>query len=401
MAHIADTFREQCSTRPDVMIKGLVDSIPHPFIVRDPSFQVVLANKAAEEYFGGELLGKTCYEAQHMGHSICEECPVVEAGSDLEHVQREEKHPETGDYIQIDTYPMLDEDGNFCGVIETTQVINDRVEAMNKIRGLLRDASVQNQKLTEWRRNFDFELDVARQIQRALVPQEAFCREGICFEFLYQPTGSVGGDLYDVVPLDEHRTGILIADASGHGVGAAFIAVMIKIVFRSYMIDKTSPAGALKAVNKHLLQVMPKGHFATAFYGIYDARENEILFSDAGHPKPLLARAGTNEVDMLEGSGFVLGTLEDIGTEERTVQVAPGDRMLFYTDGVVETLNTDGEQYTSARLRKQFRECTDANRSELLQHIIGDVRSFSAGQEIDDDLTLVMVEVLEKETQAD
>ncbi|MFW6457638.1 MAG: SpoIIE family protein phosphatase, partial [Planctomycetota bacterium] len=320
MAHIADTFRAQCSTKPDVMIKGLVDSIPHPFIVRDPDFHVVLANRAAEEYFGDELLGKTCYEAQHMGHSICEECPVVEAGTNLQHVQREEKHPETGDYIQIDTYPMLDEEDNFCGVIETTQVINDRVEAMDKIRDLLHDASIRNQKLKEWRRNFDFELDVARQIQRALVPQESFCRKGICFEFLYQPTGTVGGDLYDIVPLDDDRTGILIADASGHGVGAAFIAVMIKIVFRSYMIDKTSPVGALEAVNKHLLQVMPNGQFATAFYGIYDAEKNEMVFSRAGHPMPLIARGDSGDVDMLDGGGFVLGTLEDIGAEESTVE---------------------------------------------------------------------------------
>lgn len=392
MAHIADTFRSQCSARPDVMINGLVDSIPHPFVVRDPDFRVVLANNAAEEYFGGDLLGKTCYEAQHMGHAICEDCPVIEAGTDLEHVQREEKHPETGDYIQIDTYPMLDEEENFCGVIETTQIINDRVEAMNKIRGLLRDASVRNQKLKEWRRNFDFELDVARQIQRALVPQESFCRKGICFEFLYQPTGSVGGDLYDIVPIDENRTGILIADASGHGVGAAFIAVMIKIVFRSYMIDKSSPAGALEAVNKHLLQVMPDGQFATAFYGIYDAETCEMIFSRAGHPMPLVARAGTNEVDTLDGGGFVLGTLEDIGAEEGSVQLGQGDRLLFYTDGVVEALNPEGEQYSVMRLRKKFREAEKKERPELLHQIIHDVRSFSAGHEIDDDLTLVLLE---------
>jgi hypothetical protein len=270
MAHIADKFRDRCSARPDIMVTALVDSIPHPFIVRDPNYRVVLANQAAEEYFGGELLGKTCYEAQHMGHAVCEECPVKETACSRRHVQREERHPGTGDYVQIDTYPMRDGDGHFCGVIETTQVINDRVEAMNKIRELLRDASVRNQKLTEWRRHFDFELDVARQIQRALVPQDPFCRQGMCFEFLYQPTGSVGGDLYDIVALDENRTGVLIADASGHGVGAAFIAVMIKIVFRSYVMDKSSPGSALESINSHLLDVMPEGQFATAFYGIYD-----------------------------------------------------------------------------------------------------------------------------------
>ncbi|MFW6044844.1 MAG: SpoIIE family protein phosphatase [Planctomycetota bacterium] len=395
MANISESFKQVCSTRPEIMVRGLVDSIPHPFIVRDLDFRVVLANEAAEEYFGEDLLGKTCYEAQHMGHSICEECPVVEAGESERHVQREERHPETGDYLQIDTYPMRDDGGSFCGVIETTQVINDRVEAMNKIRDLLREASLRNQKLVEWRRNFDFELDVAREIQRALVPQESFCRNGICFDFLYQPTGSVGGDLYDIVTIDDDRTGILIADASGHGVGAAFIAVMIKIVFRSYMIDKSDPTAALEAINRHLLEVMPEGQFATAFYGIYDTSSHELVFSRAGHPKPFVARRETHEIEMLDAGGFVLGTLEDVGAEESTISLQPGDRILFYTDGVVEARNKSGDQYSSYRLQKKFREICERDRSELLKNLIGDVRAFSAGHEIDDDLTLVMAEALE------
>jgi sigma-B regulation protein RsbU (phosphoserine phosphatase) len=380
------------------MVTALVDSIPHPFIVRDPAYRVVLANKAAEEYFGDDLLGKTCYEAQHMGHSVCSDCPVKEASTTRRHVQREERHPETGDYVQIDTYPMRDVEGHFCGVIETTQIINDRVKAMNKIRGLLREASVRNQKLTEWRRNFDFELDVARQIQRALVPQDPFCRQGVCFEFLYQPTGSVGGDLYDVVPLDEDRTGILIADASGHGVGAAFIAVMIKIVFRSYVIDKSSPASALESINRHLLNVMPEGQFATAFYGIYDPGERELVFSRAGHPMPLLARAGSNRVEKLDTDGFVLGTLESIGVEERRVEFQTGDRLLFYTDGVVEAQNPDGEPYSVDRLVRSFRRLHRDERSEMLQQVIGEVREFVSGRDIEDDLTLVVAEAIEGAT---
>ena len=395
MAHISQGFREHCSARPDVMVTALVDSIPHPFIVRNTDFRVVLANQAAEDYFGTGLVGETCYEAQHMGHEICQECPAKEAAVARRHVQREERHPETGDYIQIDTYPMHDGDGDFCGVIETTQIINERVEAMNKIRNLLREASVRNQKLTEWRRNFDFELDVARQIQHALVPQEPFCRRGICFEFLYQPTGSVGGDLYDIVPLDDHRTGVLIADASGHGVGAAFIAVMIKIVFRSYVIDKSHPASALEANNRHLVQVMPDGQFATAFYGIYDSEAREMTFSRAGHPKPMVARREAGKVEMLDTDGFVLGPLEEIGAEDRKVALDIGDRLLFYTDGVVEARNAQGEQYSVDRLKECFSGVHASDRSQLLEKVITDVREFAGGRESDDDLTLVMAEAIQ------
>jgi sigma-B regulation protein RsbU (phosphoserine phosphatase) len=295
---------------------------------------------------------------------------------------------------------MFGEAGDLRGIIETTQVVNERVEAMEKIRGLLRDASLRNQELTEWHRTMEVELNVARQIQRALIPQHPLCRPGICFEFLYEPSGTVGGDLYDVIPLDGDRTGILIADASGHGVGAAFIAVMIEILFRSPDVDKGSPRAALATVNGQLRQVVPEGQFATAFYGVFDAASGALRFTRAGHPKPMLLRHGADDVELLDTDGFVLGTLDEIALEERTVALEPGDRLLYYTDGIVEAAGGQGERYGVDRLRDVFGSAGSLARAELLERIVADVRRFAEGNPIADDIAIVIAEATDAGTKA-
>jgi sigma-B regulation protein RsbU (phosphoserine phosphatase) len=110
---------------------------------------------------------------------------------------------------------------------------------------------------------------------------------------------------------------------------------------------------------------------------------------------PLLARAGTGEIVKLDTEGFVLGTLESAGVEEQTVSFETGDRLLFYTDGVVEAQNPDGEQYSVERLVRSFRQVHRDELSEMLQQVIGNVRQFVNGRDIEDDLTLVVAEAIE------
>lgn len=394
MAIVDDRFWEWFPERCKSFIRALVDSITCPLIIRDLDYVVVLANRAAEQHYERPLLGRRCYEIQRGRDEACDSCPGKNGWGVEEPVTRELEDPLTGEYLELTNYPVCDEGGRCLAVIETTRAVTHRVEAEHRVRELLQETTRRNQELQRWRRQVELELDVARQIQAKLVPQQAFCRPGICLDFLYRPSGEIGGDLYDVVPLGEERTGVFIADASGHGVGAAVMAAMIKIVFRCHEVEGQEPAGALAVLNRQLQGVMPSDQFATAFYGIYDRGEGSMRYSQAGHPPPMLLRSGTGEVVRLESEGFVLGTLDDARLGEGTTEVAPGDRLLLYTDGIVEAANEKQEPYGTDRLEEFFRSNSDLGAENLLERIFRDVQDFVGSAPITDDLTLVLAEAV-------
>jgi len=392
MAQISDKFKQKCSRGPELMVRALVDSIPYPLIVRDLEYTIGLANKAALEYFGGELIGRRCYEAQRSSECPCEDCPAREAARTGHPAHRELRDERTGEHVDIDVYPMFDGEGAFCSIIETTRIVTKYVNARHKIQQLVQRLTAQNQQLNDWGRRITFELNVAQEIQRTLVPQHPVCHRRICFEFLYQPSGEVGGDMYDVFSLDEDRTGVLIADASGHGIGAAFLAVMVKMAFLSEDMAKDSPKAALEALNEQLLRLVPAGQFLTAFYGVFDARTRQLRYALAGHPRPMLLRRGAGSVELLDADGFVLGSIGGVEMEERSVRLGSGDRLLLYTDGVEDIANAEGERYGRARLEKALLGSAAGGLPELLKGVVADVRAFAGDTPADDDLTLIIAE---------
>ena len=393
MAQILDSFREQCSHRPDLMLSNLVDSIPYPVVVHDTEYRIVLANRAAADYFGEDLMGHKCYEAERKRHSVCENCPVRQTSEGHESARRELRDPETGDYLQIDTHPMYDAEGDFCGVIETTRPINETAEAIQRLQEMLAETGAKTRELAQFRQSMDFELHIAREIQRSLLPRQGVSRPGIHFEFLYEPSGSIGGDLYDVQKVNDHTTGMLLADASGHGVGAAFIAVMMKDIFRSSDVDYGDPVGVLAEMNGRLTEIIPAGQFATAFYAVYDAASGRLRYSRAGHPLPMVRKRAEGETEMLDTYGFVLGSLEDAELEEQSTMLEPGDRLLFYTDGVIEARNAQEEQFGVERLEEVFSACASAGCEDMMETILDSVRSFVGDTPVTDDITLVTAQV--------
>ena len=392
MAKIAASFQQECSRHPDLILSAMMDAVPDPTIVRDLDYTIVFANAAAERYYGEGLIGSKCHEVQRACSTICEDCPVREVMATLRGVRRKARDPKTGEHFEIDTYPMFDVAGNLCGTIEDARNVTESQEAMEKIRDLLDQVRVQNVALTRWRRTLDRELNIAREIQDALAPQRPLCLRDVCFDFRYEPCGTVGGDLHDILVLDEDRVGVLIADASGHGVGAAFIGVLIKMAFLSGEVDRGSPKSALETVNRRLLEVVPPGQFATAFYGVYDSARRELRFTRAGHPMPMLLRRDAQAAEMLDTDGLVLGALEEIGLEERTVPLLPGDHLLLYTDGLVDATNPGGERYGAQRPEHVLVANRGAGHMEIMELIMRDVRDFADGRPFSDDLTLIVAE---------
>ncbi len=394
MAEFADSFLDKCARAPQGILGALLDSMPYPVIMRDMGLCVVLANRAAEHFYGRDVLGSRCCDVAPFRDCVCENCPAHEALEANRAVEREVRQPEDDSHLVVGMYPVYGPEDEPCGVVEFVRDVTEDRRREHKVRSLLAELSANNRELTEWRRSFQYELNAAREIQRHLVPEGPMCVGGVCFDFHYGPSGEVGGDLFDVFPLDGRRVGVLISDASGHGVGAGLIAVMVRMVCRSYGMDREDPVGVLEAVNRELVPIIPPGQFATAFYGVCDAEEERLRMALAGHPQPLMLRGDGTEAEWLGEGGLVLGSLEEARFEEVSTEFHQGDRLVLYTDGVLDAAAPDGEHFGSDRLRELALRNRGLRGADFLNAVVEGVQDFAQRRSLSDDMTVVLLELV-------
>jgi sigma-B regulation protein RsbU (phosphoserine phosphatase) len=229
------------------------------------------------------------------------------------------------------------------------------------------------------------ELEVARRIQRSILPEEFTGSAKFQVVARYVPMTSVAGDFYDFVLADEHQAGLLIADVSGHGVPAALIASMVKLAAASQRTVAADPARLLAGMNSALLG-NTRQQFVTAAYVHLDSQSRELRYSAAGHPPMLLLRHGN--VIEVEENGLMLAAFEFACYSNATHRLEPGDRLLLYTDGIVEASNASGEMFGRDALSDTLKMTAALSPSAAADSIISSVTKWSAKQ--DDDLTVLV-----------
>lgn len=209
---------------------------------------------------------------------------------------------------------------------------------------------VTRRVLTNERRlaTIENELDAARRIQSALLPRELPRLAGLELAVAYRPMTAVAGDLYAFLPVDDRRLGVLVADVSGHGVGAALIASLVKANVAAQAAHAASASAVLTGLNESLRESLD-GSFVTAVYAFVDLEASGVTLASAGHPPLLLCRRGS-AVRELSENGLPLGLFAAGQYTETHFGVEPGDRLLLYTDGVVEAESGSGEPYGAVRL---------------------------------------------------
>ena len=182
----------------------------------------------------------------------------------------------------------------------------------------------------------EYELRTASAIQASILPRRIPTVPGLNIAVRYVPMRAVAGDLYDFAAVDEQRAAVLVADVSGHGVPAALIASMAKVAFSAQADRAAHPDELLVGMNRALCGNGLEGQFVTATYAYIDTARHRVQYSSAGHPPPLLWRAGPREMTELTGGGVFLGFDPDASYPTCEAPVGPGDRLVLYTDGVVE-----------------------------------------------------------------
>jgi len=267
----------------------------------------------------------------------------------------------------------------------------DYLEAL--VRERTAELAERNIALTDRDLQMTRNLKVAAKIQKRLLPEILPDFEPIRFAVAFHGHDQVTGDYHDFLTIDPDRLGVLIADASGHGVPAAFVSVMAKMVCNAYCHSLDSPAAMLRAMNEHLGDMIEAEHFITMFAAIVNRRTMELTYARAGHPLPLWYSSTTGQVATLDAAGVMIGVLPDPGFVDQRVQLHRGDKVLFFTDGVAECRSMADELFGAERLQTLL--CREGHKpcQEVLGALEGELNRFRGDHPFDDDVTIVVLEV--------
>ena len=256
---------------------------------------------------------------------------------------------------------------------------------------LLRNEIAAGREARRQQADVQRELDEARRIQRQLLPTSLAQIEGCEIATQWVPASGVGGDCFDTIPFGSRRMGLCIADVVGKGIPAALLMSNLQASVRAFATEATCPAELCGQVNRILSGRIAEGRFISFFYCAIDTADGTLTFSNAGHYFPIVVHAD-GSVERLTDGGPVLGVFADAAYEQGQIPLAPGDRLVLFTDGVTEARNEQDEEFGEDRLIAS----TIANRScsapALQARLSEQVAAFS-GDTLQDDATLIVVAV--------
>ncbi len=241
-------------------------------------------------------------------------------------------------------------------------------------------------------------LKSARKKQLHMLP-DAPDVEGLEFGRYYNPASSLGGDFYDFIQTPGGHLGTVMGDVTGHGIDAAIVMGMAKKAIHIFGLENDDPLAVLRTANESLYPDLDDMTFVSASYGVLDLKTHHLLYVRAGHNPPILySPTGGEEMRHLKPKGIVLGMQKgqvfDTFTECMEVELASGDILLQYTDGIIEAKNRDGEEFGMERLDELVKVHGRRTAQEMVDAIRDDFTTFIQGLEQDDDVTLVALKVL-------
>jgi serine phosphatase RsbU (regulator of sigma subunit)/predicted ester cyclase len=245
------------------------------------------------------------------------------------------------------------------------------------------------QEISE-RERIEQEMRVARRIQQASLPEEVPKLEGWQINPYYQPAREVGGDFYDFYELEDGRVGLVVGDATGKGVPAALVVTATYSMLRAVAqaLGSFSPGELLAQVNETLLARIPPNMFVTCFYAILDPKSGILNYANAGHDLPYLCQG--DDAEELRARGMPLGLMSGMSYEEGEASLRQEDNVLFYSDGLVEAHDPEGEMFGFPRLRALVAEHAKEEERSLGDFLMEELYSFvGEGWEQEDDITLL------------
>jgi sigma-B regulation protein RsbU (phosphoserine phosphatase) len=248
----------------------------------------------------------------------------------------------------------------------------------------------------EERHHLQSELELAQDVQKMLLPQEAPNIPGLEIAAFSRPAQIVGGDYFDFVEFSNGLYGLAIADVAGHGVSASLHMASIQALLQTLVPVNKSPAEVMRQIHKLFIHNIRFETFVTFFIGAFDSSTKTLTFSNAGHQPPLLLRKNNSKeesVAMLWPTGAAIGLVEDAEFAEKTIELQKEDLLVLYTDGITEAVNLQNQEFGRKRLETLIRQVKRLPVKELIQKIRLSLEEFSEGKPLADDTTIVICKI--------
>ncbi|MEJ2505855.1 MAG: SpoIIE family protein phosphatase [Ignavibacteriaceae bacterium] len=241
------------------------------------------------------------------------------------------------------------------------------------------------------------ELDIANVIQTSILPKTfpPFPDRNE-FEIFAKmiPAKDVGGDLYDFFLIDKYRLGVVIGDVSGKGIAAALLMAVSKTLLKATAYKGMPADNILSEVNNIIADESPSNMFVTVFYGVLDTRSGAFEYSNGGHNLPYIISVDGQVKSLDNIGGLMIGAMKDVPYESNVIMIKPGESLIFFTDGVTESFNKEGEEFHETGLEKILEGKNSLSVNELVDYVFENVQSFSEGVEQSDDITCLALKYL-------
>lgn len=391
------------------LLRSLLDNLPDLVYVKDLESRYLLNNSSHLAFLGAPdqqaVTGKTAADFLDLPvvtKAHTDDRRVLQTGQPL--ISQEEIAMDyTGrQYWLLTTrVPLRDGEGRVIGLVGISRDITRRKQAEQ-------EAARYARLLRDKNREMEGELSLAREVQMAFLPQHypvlprdaAPEQSALRFVHRYLPTGFLGGDFFDVRRLSDSSVGVLVCDVMGHGVRAALEMAILRALVEELSPIACEPARFLEAMNRELWSILRQreaASFATAFYLVADVATGRVWCANAGHPGPLRVRrgpAGDCQVQTATcATGPALGLLADSTYGQSEHDLAAGDLILLFTDGLYEMENAAGDSYGRERLLAAVQQRARLAPAALCDEVLAEIRQFAGSREFPDDVCLVGMEV--------
>lgn len=284
--------------------------------------------------------------------------------------------------LECDSFPVLD-NGYCVGIVHVAELIMVISNGQTSLLRKLEDLTVRIRE----------EVDKARQIQQNLLPPSSFSFAGTVLDAVLINSSEISGDVYDYFIIDDHRLGVMVGDVSGHGVQSGMVATAAKAGLH-LLLERgcTTPSELLSGMNKAVLVTASNSLMMTALIAVIDLAERKICYANAGHNYPYIYRASTKTIITLDSAGgFPLGFQLESVYGEAEVAFHYNDRLFLYTDGIVEALNNNDEEFGYDRMEAYLLNELGGSPARARQGLVEAVRAFTGVDGFEDDVTLLIV----------
>jgi sigma-B regulation protein RsbU (phosphoserine phosphatase) len=403
------------SSRKDVMLfDNLLENLPERIYFKDRQSRFIRVNQAMADLFhvsdGGGLIGKTDFDFftdEHARPAFDDEQRLIaESEPRISKVEKETFPDGRVQWALTTKMPLRSPEGRIIGTFGISQDITklrETEEALEKERNQLR---ITTTELAAKNREMASDLDMARKVQLALLPRHYpifppgadDASSLLRFDHRYVPAQAVGGDFFTIIPVSDTKAGILVCDVMGHGPRAALVTAIIRTMRDELRGRADQPGEFLAGLNSGLLRVLKNVDvpmFCTGFYAVVDALSSKVEFSCAGHPSPVhLNRRDRRAISLKsydERQGPCLGLFENEIFPTCQFDAQPTDRLLLFTDGLIEVMCRDNAEYGTDRLLRQLEASANLDTGNLLNATL-EAALASSGGSFDDDVCLVCVE---------